>query len=72
MLLKEKFAYFRRILLKVVHKNMLKTLSFTKNRLYHGHFDINLEKIIRTKILENCAGQMLLTVALMVDLCLGN
>lgn len=57
---------------KVVHKNMLKTWSFMKNNLHHGCFCINLQKIFQTNIIENFTGQMLLMVALMVDLCSDN
>ena len=49
---------------------MLKAWDFTKNKLYQKHFDINLQKIFRTSILEIGPGQILLIVALKVGLWL--
>ena len=49
---------------------MLKAWYFTKNKLCHRCIDNNLQKILRTNILENGTGQILLIVVLMVDLWL--
>ena len=52
---------------KVALKNTLKVWGFTKNKLRHGCFGINLQKVSLTNILEDCTGQMLLIVALIVS-----
>ena len=55
---------------KGVQQNMRKTWHFTKNRLCHKYFDINLQEIFRAIILQNGTGQILLIVVLMIGLWL--
>ena len=55
---------------KGVQKNMCKAWDFIKIKLYHRHFDNNLQKIFRTNILENGSEQIILIVVLMIGLWL--
>ena len=74
MLIKEQFAKYKCIRLKVFRRIRLGKhgvlLKVTKNKLYHRYFDNKLQKIFRTNILENDTRQILLVVALMVNLYL--
>ena len=50
---------------------MLKAWDFTKNKLFHRHFDNNLQKIFRKNIFEIRTGQILLIIVLSVGLWLN-
>ena len=47
---------------KGAHRNMLKVYDFTKNRLCRKCVDNKLQKMLRTNIVENGTGQILLTL----------
>ena len=50
------------------HGDIFYPHDFTKNKLCHRCFDNNLQKNFEANILEDGTGQILLIVALMVDL----
>ena len=57
---------------KCVQKNMLEAWNFTKIKLHHGCFNINLQNIFRTNTFENATRQILLMAVLMIGLSLDN
>ena len=57
---------------KGVQKNILKAWNFTQIKLRHRCFANNVEKIFQTNILDNGAGEILVMVVLIVDICLDD
>ena len=55
-----------------MQKNRLLAWDIFNSNLYHRYIDKNLWKKFQTNILENCTGQMIVTVVLMVGLYFDN
>ena len=55
-----------------MQKNRLLAWDIFNNNLYHRYIDKNLWKKFQANILENCTGQMIVTVVLMVGLYFDN
>ena len=57
---------------KVLIWNVMRARNFTKYKFRHRSFDNNLQKNIRTNILESDTAQILPIVVSIVGLCLDN